>query len=84
MAISDDTLRDLLVEIKTKLDILLVRHDDHETRLRAVEQRPAPDHEKHLDHETRIRGLERARWIAQGAAALTGTIAGAAAGYLLG
>lgn len=33
-----DDIRDLLVEIKTKLDIALTNQADHETRLRALER----------------------------------------------
>lgn len=33
----DDSDRDRLVRVETKLDILLERREDHETRLRVVE-----------------------------------------------
>lgn len=36
----------------------------------------------HLDHEARLRALEKARWIAVGAAAVTGGLAGKVAGLL--
>lgn len=58
---TDEAIRDLLVEIKTKLDLLLPQHADHETRLRA---------------------LERTKWLAVGAAAAAGGVAGKLAGLL--
>lgn len=80
---TEDTIRDLLIEIKTKVDILVTQHGDHETRLRAVEQRPSVDPTATLtDHETRIRALERARWLLVGAAAAAGGLAGKLAGLL--
>lgn len=79
---TDETIRDLLIEIKTKVDILIGQHTDHETRLRTVEQRPAVDPAAVGDHETRIRSLERARWLLVGAAAAAGGIAGKLAGLL--
>ena len=75
-------IRDLLIEIKTKADILVGQHSDHEIRLRAVESRPQVDGTKQADHETRIRALEKARWIAVGAAAAAGGVAGKIAGLL--
>ncbi len=89
---TEDTIRDLLIEIKTKVDILLTAHTDHETRIRAVEQRPvgspsveaaSKDHEARLvDHETRLRVLEKARWVLVGAAAVIGGVAGKVVGLL--
>ncbi len=79
---TDDSIRDLLIEIKTKVDILLTSHTDHETRLRSVEQRPAQDPALLADHETRIRALEKARWVLVGAATVAGGVAGKVVGLL--
>lgn len=79
---TEETIRDLLIEIKTKVDILITQHGDHETRLRAVEQRPAVDPAVTSDHETRLRQLERARWLLVGAATAAGGIAGKLAGLI--
>lgn len=35
---TDETIRDLLIEIKTKLEMALTQQGDHETRLRALER----------------------------------------------
>lgn len=78
-------LRDLLIEIKTKMDVLVLQHTDHEVRIRAVEQRAPGDPSvaaQVQDHETRIRGIERSKWILTGAAAVIGGIAGNLAGLL--
>ena len=60
---TDETIRDLLIEIKTKLDMALNQVADHEARVRAVEHRPignpAVEAASH-DHEVRIRALEAA------------------------
>lgn len=81
-----DAVRDLLIEIKTRLDIALMQQADHETRIRTVEQRkPDPDAEtaaKLADHETRIRAVERARWLLVGGAVAAGGVAGKLAGFL--
>ena len=71
-------LRDRLVAVETKLDLVLDRlgdgHTDHETRIRALEQRVDPSN---MDHETRIRRLERTVWLAAGAASAAGGALGA-------
>jgi hypothetical protein len=81
---TDETIRDLLIEIRTKVDILVAQHGDHETRIRVLEHAPktdlAPVEARAQDVETRLRGLERARWILVGAA----TVAGGAAGKIAG
>lgn len=56
-----DAIRDLLIEIKTRLDIALVQQ---------------------ADHEGRIRALEKSKWLAVGAAAAAGGLAGKLAGVL--
>jgi hypothetical protein len=88
------TLRDRLVAVETKIDIVLVRlgdgHTDHEARIRALEARP--DHARELAEHTadmaqisgRIRGLERFRWVMTGAAATGGGALGALVAQLLG
>ena len=58
---TDETIRDLLIEIKTKLELALTQQ---------------------ADHETRIRALEKSKWLAVGAAAAAGGIAGKVAGLL--
>lgn len=35
---TDETIRDLLIEIKTRLDVALTQQADHEVRLRALER----------------------------------------------
>ena len=35
---TDETIRDLLIEIKTRLDVALTQQADHEIRLRALER----------------------------------------------
>lgn len=79
---TDETIRDLLIEIKTKVDILIGQHTDHETRLRVVEQKPNVDPQTVADHETRIRAMERMKWIAIGAAAAAGGVAGKVVGLI--
>lgn len=78
----------LLTRLEVKVDSLLARDDDHEARLRALEQKAVPPHEQHAeklaDHETRLRGLERWRWLMTGIAAAGGGAIGAAATTLLG
>ena len=84
---TDETIRDLLIEIKTKVDILLASHSDHETRLRLVEQRPPGDpavKATTLDHESRLRGVERKMWMLAGAATAAGTGGGAILARILG
>lgn len=71
-------LRDRLVAVETKLDLVLERlgdgHSDHEARIRALEQRVDPSN---VDHEARIRRLERMVWLAAGAASAAGGALGA-------
>ena len=55
--------------------------DDHETRLRMLEQRPVTDEK---DHEDRLRKIERMIWIAAGGALAGGGLIGTVAGKLLG
>lgn len=74
-----EAIRDLLIEIKTRLDLLVGQHSDHEARLRVIEA--APDTSQTLtDHEVRLRGLERRAWVALGAAAAAGGLAGKVVG----
>lgn len=73
-----DEIRDLLIEIKTKVDMLVAQHHDHEARLRLVEGRPSVN----ADHEARIRALERRSWAALGAAVAAGGVAGKLAGLI--
>lgn len=79
---TDETIRDLLIEIRTKVDMLVTQGSDHETRLRLIEARPVPDPARERDHETRIRALERVRWVALGLAVAGGGLAGKVAGLL--
>jgi hypothetical protein len=46
--------RDLLITLLTKIDALIISQNDHETRLRALEQGAGSD------HDGRIRALELA------------------------
>ena len=55
--------------------------DDHETRIRILEHRPAPNEK---DHEDRLRKIERMIWIAAGGALAGGGLIGTVAGKLLG
>jgi hypothetical protein len=59
-----DELRDMLIEVRTRLDVLITQtaatHGDHEARIRTLEQRvdppPPEDHERRLgDLEARMR-----------------------------
>lgn len=79
---TDETIRDLLIEIRTKVDMLVTQGSDHETRLRLVEARPSPDPAREADHEARLRALERVRWVAIGAAVAAGGVAGKVVGLL--
>ena len=84
---TEDTIRDLLIEIKTKVDIMVTQHSDHETRLRVVEQRPPGDpavRATTVDHEDRLRSIERKVWALAGAAAASGTAGGALLAKVLG
>jgi hypothetical protein len=71
-------LRDMMIEVKTRLDFLIAQtstnHVDHESRLRALEQRVDPSTG---DHESRIRKLERMVWLAAGASSAVGGALGA-------
>jgi len=71
-----------MIRIETKLDTYNGNHADHEMRLRLQEQEYAPG--GHKDHEGRIRRLERSVWLAAGAAAAGGGIAGSILGPLIG
>jgi len=80
--VGEEAIRDLLIEIKTKLDIALTQQADHELRLRAVEARPQVDATQQRDHEARLRALERSKWLAIGAATAAGGLAGKLVGLL--
>jgi len=71
-------LREMLIEIRTELRVLIAqhseRHADHEARIRTLEQHVDP---AHADHEVRIRKLERTVWLAAGAASAVGGALGA-------
>jgi len=73
-------LREMLIEIRTELRVLIAqhseRHADHEARIRTLEQRVDPSSTS-TDHETRIRKLERTVWLAAGAASAVGGALGA-------
>ena len=71
-----------MIRIETKLDVSNGNHQDHETRIRALEIDNTPG--GHADHEFRIRRLERSVWIAAGAAAAAGGILGSILGPLIG
>jgi len=57
-----DTLTGVVMEVKGSLVARVDQHqtilDDHEKRLRELEQQP----DNSVDHEARIRGLERFRY----------------------
>jgi len=77
--VAAESIHDLLVEIKVKVDILVGQHSDHENRLRAVEQHPiiTPTVQATVaDHEARLRLIERRIWVGVGAAAVAGGLAG--------
>lgn len=82
MAVSEESIRDLLIEIRTMVDVLVRGQGDHETRLRALEQAPTP-----IDPEVgklgeRLRLIERQWWMLLGAAAAVGGLAGRIAGVV--
>ena len=87
-------LRDMMIEVRTRLDILIAQtaatHSDHEARLRAVEQRPNLATAlgelgiRFVDHETRMRSIERRLWVAAGAAMAGGGAIGTWLGQVLG
>jgi hypothetical protein len=79
---TDETIRDLLIEIKTRLDVALGQLADHEARVRTVESRPQVDARQQQDNETRLRALERTRWVLFGAAVAGGGLAGKLVGLL--
>lgn len=66
-----------LERVNVKLDELLRRGDDHETRLRTLEQRPDLADDV-TDHETRIRAVERWKWQIAGAVLAAGALGGGA------
>ena len=77
-----------LERLNVKLDELLRRGDDHEARLRVIEQRDDPSAEqarqlteqtKQLgDHEARLRVVERWQWKLTGAVVAAGILGGGA------
>lgn len=71
-------LRDMMIEIRTELRVLIAqhseRHADHEARIRVLEQHVDPSD---ADHETRLRKLERFVWLAAGASGAVGGALGA-------
>lgn len=87
-------LRDRLVAVETKIDIVLARlgdgHTDHEARLRALEARPdnsreLAEHAADLAQVTnRVATLEKWRWLITGAAAAGGGTLGAFFASLMG
>jgi len=60
----DDTDRDRLIRIETKLDTFILSSKEQEGRRIIVE----------TDHEARIRGLEKRLWQVLGAAVVIGAI----------
>lgn len=71
-----------MIRIETKLDVANGNHQDHENRLRTLENDNVLG--GHQDHESRIRRLERSVWLAAGAAAAGGGILGSIVGPLIG
>jgi hypothetical protein len=69
-----DSVEVRLARIETKLDAMLARMADSETRAQVG----------HVDHETRLRRLERALWTATGLATAAGGTLGAIVSQLLG
>lgn len=67
-----------LAVINTKLDTLILQRDDHETRLRTLEQ-GAESSDQRADQEDRLRKLEQFRWLMLGAAVASGPVANALA-----
>jgi len=79
---STPALIERMIRIETKLDVFNTSGQDHEARIRALEQDNIPG--GHGDHESRIRRLERSVWLAAGAAAAGGGIVGQLITPLLG
>ncbi len=86
-------LQDRMTRVEVKLDLVLGQlggtHQDHETRLRALEHRVDPgesDGARHAreDHEKRLRRVERWMWAVSGAAAVLGGAVGSLFGPLVG
>jgi hypothetical protein len=71
-----------MIRIETKLDVSNGNHQDHENRLRMLEQDNTPG--GHQDHETRIRRMEKSLWLLAGVAAAGGGIVGSIVGPLIG
>jgi hypothetical protein len=88
--VNESEIVDRLARIDVKLDQLLARDDDHETRIRTLEQRSdshraVEDLKAEMEKlQTRVAGLERFRWLITGAAAGAGGIVGSLLGPLLG
>lgn len=78
-------LQERMTRVETKLDLVLGQltgtHQDHEIRIRGLEQRVDPTSG---DHEFRIRKLERVMWIVAGAAATGGGAVGSLVASLIG
>lgn len=69
------TDHDLLIGISTKLDIALNRVDDHETRLRDLED---DKQGRFKELSTRVSVIEARFWMTVGASAILGTGGGVA------
>jgi hypothetical protein len=76
----EESIRDLLIEIRTMVDVLVRGQGDHETRLRALEQAPTDPEVGKLSE--RLRLLERQWWMLLGAATAAGGVAGRIAGVI--
>jgi hypothetical protein len=63
----EPTVEAILVRIETKLDIALSDIEDHEHRIRKIENSGKPE-----DHEVRLRKLEQALWLSAGIATAVG------------
>lgn len=68
------SLIERMIRIETKLDVSNGNYQDHENRIRALEQDNVSG--GHQDHEGRIRRMERSLWLAAGAAAAGGGVIG--------
>lgn len=71
----------ILARMEVKLDHALEKTNDHEARIRRLEDNDPPEIG---DHETRIRALERKVWVASGVFAFVGTGVGTALSRVIG